>query len=347
MSRMKEVKHETGLSYAAQCRMTKLPYASFMRWKSRIDRGLEPAMAPGPRKVEPFARLRIREQVQSLHHCRHRTKGTGAVYEQWRECISRRSLAGLIEDERREVNRQREASYERLIWHVPRLVWGMDDSQYRSGLTGTLMHLHSVQDLASRYKFVPVVGERLCNGEQVAENLCELIDEHGAPLFLKRDNGSNLNHGAVDDVLAHELIIPLNSPPYYPQYNGGIERAQREMKTWIGEHEPATVREAQLLAVPAVHDLNHKNRPCLQGKTACEVHGDASHGRRYTRRQRRDIYDWITEMSMRIIDDGGQQVSEQNAWRLAAEIWLRENRFVTRSTNSKCYPVRPREWLIN
>ncbi len=30
-----------------------------------------------------------------------------------------------------------------------------------------------------------------------------------------------------------------------------IERAQREMKSWICEHAPATVREARSLAVPA------------------------------------------------------------------------------------------------
>ena len=49
--------------------------------------------------------------------------------------------------------------------------------------------------------------------------------------MLKRDNGSNLNHQAVDEVLSRYLVIPLNSPPHDPPYNGGMECAVRELKT--------------------------------------------------------------------------------------------------------------------
>ena len=82
---------------------------------------------------------------------------------------------------------------------------------------------------ASRYKFAPLVDERF-TGELVAARLDELFAQHGPPLVLKRDNGSNLNSEAVNAVLSRWLVIPLNSPPYYPPYNGGIERAQRELK---------------------------------------------------------------------------------------------------------------------
>jgi hypothetical protein len=57
-----------------------------------------------------------------------------------------------------------------------------------------------VQDLASRYKFTPWVGEQVL-GEIVAVRLEQLFLRQGPPLVLKRDNGSNLNHQAVDEIL--------------------------------------------------------------------------------------------------------------------------------------------------
>jgi hypothetical protein len=58
----------------------------------------------------------------------------------------------------------------------------------------------------------------------------------GRPLVLKRDNGSNLNHQAVDEVLARYLVLPLKSPPHYPPYNGAIECAVRELVEKIFDH---------------------------------------------------------------------------------------------------------------
>ena len=45
-------------------------------------------------------------------------------------------------------------------------------------------------------------------------HLAKLFRRHGAPLFLKRDNGSPLNHAAVNAVLAEFGVIPLNSPAH-------------------------------------------------------------------------------------------------------------------------------------
>jgi hypothetical protein len=36
-------------------------------------------------------------------------------------------------------------------------------------------------------------------------------------------------------VLARYGIMPLNSPPHYPPYNGGMECAVRELKTPLRE----------------------------------------------------------------------------------------------------------------
>jgi len=98
-----------------------------------------------------------------------------------------------------------------ITWHVPGLVWSLDDAELARVAHHTL-RLHQVQDLASRYKFTPWVGARVL-GETVAGRLEHLFIQHGPPLVLKRDNGSNLNQHAVDAVLARYLVLPLNSPP--------------------------------------------------------------------------------------------------------------------------------------
>jgi hypothetical protein len=49
-------------------------------------------------------------------------------------------------------------------------------------------------------------------GEEVAGHLDCLFGRFGPPLFCKRDNGGNVNHAAVDDVLGDAMVIPINSP---------------------------------------------------------------------------------------------------------------------------------------
>lgn len=103
-------------------------------------------------------------------------------------------------------------------WLVPGLVMGMDDTRTHRE---PARYLHQVKDLASRYVLDPRTGD-FPAGADVVENLRRLVFRHRAPLFLKRDNGSNLNHQDVNDVMEEFSIIPLNSPPHYPQYNGSV-----------------------------------------------------------------------------------------------------------------------------
>jgi hypothetical protein len=67
-------------------------------------------------------------------------------------------------------------------------------------------------------------------GGSIAAHLEKLFREHGAPLFLKRDNGSPFNCHEVDAVLARFGVLPLNNPPYYPRYNGAEEKGIRDFK---------------------------------------------------------------------------------------------------------------------
>jgi len=183
-------------------------------------------------------------------------------------------------------------------------------------------------------------------GESVALHLEQLFLQHSPPLVLKRDNGSNLNHQAVDELLARYLVIPLNSPPHYPPYNGGMECAVREVKTPLVEkildHSSMPESQVQVWAEVLAHDLNHPSRPCLQGKVACQVFHQAKPALKvYTRRKRKEALDWINELTSLLIRVWAVRTPRQarTARRLAVETWLQRNGVITVSQNLKVLPV--------
>lgn len=71
-------------------------------------------------------------------------------------------------------------------------------------------------------------------------------------------------------------MIELTSPPYYPPYNGKMERSVRDLKSYVRamkrKHSPLAL-SGRIAA--AIHDLNEQRpRPVLGGKTAREVFAD-------------------------------------------------------------------------
>jgi transposase InsO family protein len=256
------------------------------------------------------------------------------LYAVHRLAVSRRVLQQLVTETRGEILRERQAEQRRIHWQIPGLVWSMDPTELtweRDELRQKLRLLPAM-DLASRYKFAPWVGTQL-TGEQVAAHLEELFRRYGPPLVLKRDWGSNLNDEAVNELLSRWLVIPLNSPPHYPPYNGGMERGQREFKTVLRPQLLADPRRDPAgLALLTVHELNHRPRRCLRGQTACEQFAGAKHNLRgYTRRRRKEIFEQIGELAMTIMLE--QPVRSQGradaVWRRAVETWLQQNEIIT------------------
>jgi transposase len=319
---------DEALSYRDLCAREGVSYASFMRWRSRTRAGEQPLSRPGPRKVGELDLDALREQVRVMQHGNRRTAGTGDLYRNHGDAISRRDLNRLVQEERERKKKERDRIVNRVSWKVPRLMWAMDDTEYQPDRRYPKAYLHAVQDLGSRYKFDPIVGVSLARGEEVAAHLARLFDEHGPPLFLKRDNGGNLNHHLVEALLCEQLVIPLNSPCQYPQYNGGIERAQGEIKSRLRAHED---QPSSFLAIQAELDLqaiNHKPRPSLGNRTPCEVFTVGRDlARTYTRRKRKEIYDWIKEKTLALIET--ERYDDQTAWRIAVEKWLLEHRFIS------------------
>ena len=332
--------------YQRLCESVGLPYASFRRWKHRLACGQPAFSQPGPRKVAPLNLEELRAALCHLKHGCQRSRGVGRLYRQYHDQISRRDLQALTDTVRREMAQQRQAELRHITWQIPGLVWSLDDAEL-ARFPGHPLHLHQVQDLASRYKFTPWVGERVL-GETVAVHLEQLFLRHGPPLVLKRDNGSNLNQQAVDEVLARYLVMPLNSPPYYPPYNGGMECAVRELKTPLVEkilaHGQIPQSQVQTWAEVLAHDLNHRSRPCLRGHVACRVFQDAKPAlQAYTLRKRREIFDWINELTRALIQVSAVHTQRQvdTARRLAVETWLQRNGVITITQNPKVLPIFP------
>jgi hypothetical protein len=197
VERMSEIKRREGIPYLVQCEATDVAYSSLRRWKDRSLKGEPVLYRPGPKKVEPFDVGHLYEEIAALRHGRRRTRGTGELYRRHSQEISRRDLQSLIAQARRDAfGRSME-----IQWRKLGLVWAMDDTQRHS------LFMNNCQDLASRYKFGPVVGERLLPGPQVADRLALLFNRYGPPLFLKRDLGENLQHAAVDDLLSNAFVV--------------------------------------------------------------------------------------------------------------------------------------------
>ena len=266
---------------------------------------------------------------QTLGHGRHRSAGVGLLRERYRECISRRDLDRLVAAARDQAKRQVRQAKEQLSWHRAGVVWSMDDLEFEGAGGDDKIHVHAVEDLGSRYKLPPLAGTRMADGAAVAVHLEGLFHRYGPPLFLKRDNHGNLNNGEVDGVMERAWVLPLNSPSHYPPYNGGMERAQRELKEEVlRQLAAAGPAPAGQLLERAAERLNHQPRPCLAGQTSCASFSLGSQQARvYTRRKRKEVYAWLKSVATQVVaqGEGARPVSAAQAWRVAAENWLQRN----------------------
>ena len=336
------MKERTGMPYGMICKTLQLSLASFKRWRYRIRGSMVLIHPPGPKKVEPFDPC-LDTEIRLLDHGVKRSSGTNGLYQRYRFSVSRRELGRMVEQVRHDLVVDHRRHLRRIEWRRPGIAWAMDGTEYDVGLA-CKVYLCNMQDLSSRYKFLPLAGEYPV-GEEIAGYLSEKFDRYGAPLVLKRDNEGNLNHGAVNQVLEEFFILPLNSPAYYAPYNGAIEESQREVKRCLRDKLTLGLTDCSdhlsAYAEAAVNDLNHRHRPCLNGRTSCQVFFESANKPAFTKRQRREIYDSIMEKVERILSamkQSGQAIREL-AWRIALESWLRSKGYINVHINQKCHPI--------
>ena len=333
-----QIREKADMPYREIARAVRLPYPSLERWRVRRKTDAPLVRQPGPPKVKQPDFNRLTRDIAELSHGQTRTQGTGSLYASYRSNISRRELQGMIEAARHDQNTLHRQNLRRIHWNVPNVAWSMDPCEYGGrDDAGDKVYLNHMQDLASRYKFSPMTGDVPC-GEEIAGYLAATFDRFRPPLFMKRDNGGNLNHAAVNDVLAQYFVIPVNSPPHYPPYNGAIEEAQTELKQGLSSklaYKSGCPREhMEAYAATVEHDLNHQPRPCLNGSNACHVYFMGK--KTFTKWERRDAYAWMTNVQNDILSNNG--IRPQAAWRIAVEAWLRMKGFITVTINGKVLP---------
>lgn len=328
------IQQQERIPAAQACRAAGVPYATHKRWKARVLAGLPPVGKPGPCPAGPLDEDTLLEQIRALAHGLKRTHGTGGLYQAWRQGISRRDLQARIKDVRDADNAAKAATTRHLEWTRPGSVWATDTTAVPVG--GQTYHVQTVRDLASRYTIAPHTGH-VPTDEENARMLEELFRRHGAPLFLKRDNGSNENGPAIARVLAEWWVIPVNSPVAYPQYNGAVERAQDEIQDALAAAlipAPCPPAHAAAHLGRVAHDLNHQRRASLKGRCACELfHPNRRHAI-VTRGQRKEVAEELMQQAAVMLAGiaAPSKRQAQKAWRLAVEDWLLSNGYVVEKT---------------
>ena len=344
MEIIEDIKGRTGMPDAIICRAMRIPESTLVRWRRRKKESRPFLNRPGPKKVEPFDLSVLDEQIRLLGHGVKRSAGATKLYGRYQESLSRREFSQMVGQVRQDLVADHRGNLRRIDWLMPGVVWAMDVTEYDLEIAGKI-YLHNTQDLGSRYKFPPMVGE--CPvGEKIAGDLSEKFFRFGPPLFLKRDNGGNMNHGAVNGILSEFFVLPLNSPEYYAPYNGAIEESQRELKACLQEKLIRDLPDSEnpspaVYAEVAAHDLNHRLRPCLRGKTSCQVFFSLGERPIFLKWERREIYDILRERVERILLSMKQfdQSAREAAWRIAVEYWLQSKGFIKVHTPKKCHPI--------
>ena len=320
---IEEVKSRYSVAAAPLAAAAGLSASSYKRWKHRIGHGNDPVQKPGVKNIAPIDLARLKQQIGDLPHGKKRTAGTVRLYRENNHGISRRQFGEMVHQVRAEQNRSKSASLCTVHWLYPDVSWALDGVQYAP------CHIYNLQDLCSRYKFTPMTCEHMPCGEEVAGHLDRHLARFGPPLFIKRDNGGNLNHRAVNDILEQLLIIPINSPCYTASYNGAIEHSQGELKTWIARWTTSaeSLRELTLLVENAAHALNHHPRRSLCGQNACRTYFKNDRPK-FSKRKRKQAWDWIRDMAARISVKCKMSQIDPAAWRIAARKWMEQHRLI-------------------
>lgn len=323
LERLEKARQE--FSWAQLCYRL-LPCATVLRWRARARAGQPLLEKAGPKKKEPLPEPLLQHQIQQLAHRRRRTAGTPGLYQQWSEFISRRDFQELVAQERQ----NRMEDMKRIQWLKPGVAWSLDTTEY--GMEK--IKITPLRDLASKYQVPSPLVQPSEDGNLIAHYLDLMFRKEGPPMFLKRDLGSPLNCRAVDEVLEHHRVLPLNSPPGYPRYNGSMERGMRDLKAALNEQRMhALVKDVPLaLEVELVtHKLNHRRLRSLDGLTPCQVYHDPHRHLRVHGTMRDHIFREIFEQFWQF----AQCMPERNrhslnaGWRLIVEDWLRRQRWIT------------------
>ena len=309
-----------------------LSVSTFFRYEHRAAPG-QPLWGPRgkPRAVtmEDEVILQLLKKQQK-HGKRQRLCAVSVVHAKHPE-YSARHFQELANELRNRLRRGERNSMLSVEYCEAHLIWSMDI--FEQIHRGVRFHVLQVIDLGSRMKLEPAVKGEAFTGEEVAEHLNYLMHKHEAPLFLKRDNGSNLNSGEVLSILKMFSVIPFNSPPGFPQFNGVMERSQGEIKRYL--HAILKNKEELDSFTVAVHlsveRANRRRRAVLAGKCAWECWDEEFP--HFTRRERESVYLEIKRLAEGILEAFPRKKrlrkdAGAHAWRIAIQRYLESKEYI-------------------
>ncbi len=331
MKRVNKIRKETGAPAAQICAAAGLACSTFRRWMSRASAGQPPVSKPGPRPVAPLDESQLMSDILALAHREKRTRGTGGLYEKFRGSISRRELYERIRGVRSLFSRLRRGVIRRFRWNRPGTVMATDTVEVKLG--GSAYHVQTMRDQASGYLDAHTSAS-VPTDSWMSEKLGATFASQGAPLLLKRDNAKNENGSAVKALLDEHWVLPLNSPEYYPRYNGGVEGSQNEIQAELEKYDvPAPCPEGHASAhvARAIGNLNHKPRKNLRGKCACEVFHSGDRFAIMSKRKRVKLAAELKAKAAKLLAQKGGDTPRQarSAWRIVVEEWLLESGHIT------------------
>ncbi|MCH7229121.1 hypothetical protein, partial [Haloferula sp. A504] len=322
-----------------------VPESTLRRWRSRHRRGQTIRRKPGLAKPRPLPIAGLREHLHALHHGNHRSAGTGKLHDALRDSLSRRDTDALVARLRERHHQHQKDHTLHLTWHRPNLVWAIDATHLRTSPQDPGVHPVLARDLASHFHFQPLLLEAE-SADANLQWLRHLIELHGPPLFLKRDNGSPFNTDPINELLAQYGILPLNSPICQPTYNGAIEHGigafKRELAGLLDPSLPIAHQPALPRLVHAVtHLRNTRRRRSLGGISPATAYHHHPHFAP-SALIRRQIFEWISaraEATLGMPWETSDHHARSAAWRRAVEAWLRCQGLVTVSRTPKPSPI--------
>ena len=272
------------------------------RWLARLVDGMPLIMRRGGarRPGPPASEQRVRETVLELHGLPGAASLARSV-----DGISRRRAAELKREVLTEMERARKSACARVDIIEPGVVRAFDAMHLTPGFA------LNAADACVPYR-TSCVHADVYDADQVASVLEADFRQHGAPLVLRDDCAGCHTAPAVMSVLHDYGVALLQSPPYYPQYNGQHERQNREHRDWLAwcEHTSDDMQTELDRMKSALND--RWLRPTLGWKSAAELW----QSRRSFDDERGAFLDEIDERAERLREHG---LDQRLATRLAIE----------------------------
>jgi transposase-like protein len=298
LDRLTRTPHDAGRS----ARALGVGVKTLRRWLARLIEGAPlikrrgGTRRPGP----PASEQRVRDTVIALHGLPGAASLARSV-----DGVSRRRAAELKRDVVMAMERERKLACARVEIAEPGIVRAFDAMHLTPGFA------LNAADASVPYRTSCVYAEAY-DAEHVAGVLRADFEQHGAPLVLRDDRARCHTAPAVMSVLDEYRVALLQSPPYYPQYNGQHERQNREHGDWLAWCEP-TSDDIQPTLDRMKSALNERwRRPTLGWRSAAQVWAT----RRSFDDERASFLDEVDKRAARLRGTG---IDQRLAMRLAIE----------------------------